>query len=267
MKKVPIYSTKMLSEWYHSDVEFDFTTKASNENLVNLSETEIFTSRYYSHSDGLNFPYKKQLTTHSDIHVRESVASALLSANKKLRNIGLELVVLDGYRDLILQKTIWNYFKKEVSDRNPSLSKSEVIRKTSVYCWNPETWDEMNAATWPVHMTGGSVDVTLRKLSNCEALYMGTIFDESSPLAHTDAYEKILHSVQNESCLTTSEKAALLARRILYNTMSEVGFDSYWGEWWHYDMGTQLSARSKSVKGQQSISFYPVVGAEFYSQK
>lgn len=265
MKKIPVFSPEMISNWYAAEIDFDFSKKASNEALVNLSNTSIFSNRYYAHSDGLNFPYKKQLTKHTDIYVRESVASALLIANQNLKEMNLELVVLDGYRNLPLQECIWNFFRKEISGQNPLMEESEIIEHTSVYCWNPGIWNEIEPLTWPVHMTGGSVDVTLRRLNDKSPLYMGTVFDDSSELAHTDAYEKILQSMQSESSLTTSDKAALEGRRILYNIMVASGFSSYWGEWWHYDIGTQLSARSKFIKGEMPISFYPFIDFDLKS--
>ena len=39
------------------------------------------------------------------------------------------------------------------------------------------------------HSTGGAVDLTICKIRNGEPLYMGSIFDDATELAHTDYFE------------------------------------------------------------------------------
>jgi zinc D-Ala-D-Ala dipeptidase len=66
---------------------------------------------------------------------------------------------------------------------------------------------------------------------------VGSIFDDVSVLAHTDHFE------QYENSQRYSDDEALHNRRILYWTMTEVGFANNPNEWWHFSWGDQMWAK------------------------
>jgi len=250
--KIPEWSPSEINKWKNTTVEFDFNLPEASEPLVDASLYGIEVQKFYSQSDGLNPPYKTQLCRSPIALVRVSVAKALLKANKLLETHGIEIVLLDGYRDLETQVKIWNYFQEMISRDHRNLSDNEIKIKTSTYCWDPTNWEVNNPITWPVHMTGGAVDVTLRRNSTKEHMFMGSMFDDPSDISNTDFFEKI--SIGKS---TLSASIAKENRRLLYHIMSEVGFSNYWAEWWHFDLGTQFWAKSKLLQNHKVKSYYP----------
>ena len=60
---------------------------------------------------------RRTLADGKDIYVRASVLEKLVEVNQNLSKINLQLVVLDGYRDMVLQEELWEYFFKKVFKR------------------------------------------------------------------------------------------------------------------------------------------------------
>lgn len=82
---------------------------------------------------------------------------------------------------------------------------------------------------YPVHTSGGAVDVTLLDYNGKE-INMGTEFDEMVSAAQTDYYENL------------EDEEIKMNRRILYNAMISAGFTNLPSEWWHYDYGNRFWA-------------------------
>jgi D-alanyl-D-alanine dipeptidase len=121
----------------------------------------------------------------------------------------------------------------------PEWSESEVLREVGNY-WAkgaPST-AAIDPLAPPPHATGGVVDLTLRNVRNGEHLFMGSAFDEVSPISHVDHFER----EGQKRTLTMSEELARQNRRILYAVMTEAGFAVNPNEWWHFGYGDKLSA-------------------------
>lgn len=226
----------------YKNVPVDAGDARSNEALVDLNEWGIAGQEYYARTDGFNAPYYRRFTTASEkVFCRRSVAERIDQANKLLSPFRVELFVLSGYRPLVLQKELWTFYieKARASLHNPT--ESMCVAFAGEYCSDPRAFDESDSHTWPTHITGGAVDLTLRIRRTGELLFMGGVFDDPSELSHTAYFEKMnAEHARRKVRLPLSYAAALRNRRMLYWAMNEVGFANYPYEWWHFDWGTQF---------------------------
>jgi D-alanyl-D-alanine dipeptidase len=218
---------------YH-DIPVDLKSSAAAEPLVELRKYGVAAESYYAREDGLNAPYYRQVcATEPQVRCRKTVAEKLQRVNARLKNYGVELFVYDAYRPVACQKALWTYFLNEAK-RQLKTDNAEQLRKfAGKFCSNPSAFDIRNSHTWPTHVTGGAVDLTLRRMGSGELLYMGTVFDEASGASYTNAFE----TDENDSA---SVLEARRNRRLLYWAMRGEGFSNYPYEWWHYDYGTQM---------------------------
>lgn len=197
--------------------------------------------------------YKKEFPqAEPEPRVRLTVARKLQAANLLLKTYGVELYVLDGYRPLALQQALWRHFLEKAKTSSPKKDPESLKRYAARYCSNPENYNVKNSGTWPSHITGGAIDLTLRKI-NSEELEMGGSFDEDSDISHTDYCEHYFCCKQ----FTEHRKN----RRLLYNAMHAQGFENYPFEWWHYDYGNQSWSMNfqpdKNVDGWQTAFYGP----------
>ena len=137
--------------------------------------------------------------------------------------------------ELEAQKALWGHVENDVRNQRPELNDTEVFDEVIKYVSNPHRFERDDPQTWPVHATGGAVDLTLRSLKNGELLDMGSGFDEICAYTPTAAFE-LLHS--DGKC--NSDHPPLRNRRLLYWAMTNSGFANYPQELWHFDRGTQL---------------------------
>jgi D-alanyl-D-alanine dipeptidase len=75
----------------------------------------------------------------------------------------------------------------------------------------------------------------LCRLCDGALLNFGAHFDEMSPVAHTDYFERLFIAGD-----ISSNDERLVNRRLLYWAMRKAGFTNYPYEFWHYDFGNQM---------------------------
>lgn len=214
----------------------------AKEALVPISKFKIAGESFYKRN------YK---TADREARVRLSVAQKLQAANALLKAEGLEVYVLDGYRPLALQKELWQHFLQKAKISSPKKDTAALKQYAARYCSDPENFKISDSKTWPSHITGGAVDLTLRHIGGNQ-LDMGGQFDEDSQISHTAYYETI-------DKLSDRQAAARKYRRLLYNAMHAQGFENYPYEWWHYDFGDQAwaSALQRQYKATAKSSLQP----------
>ncbi len=231
---------------YHH-IPIDSKSKKAHEPLVDAGAFGIASSSYYARGDGLNAPYFRKFDSAlSRVFVREGVARKLAQANKILKPKGVEILLLDGFRPIELQKELWDYFMQQARKSLTNPTEDACVQFAGRFCSDPRPFKKDDWRTWPTHTTGGAVDVTLREIATGKELNMGGTFDDASEVSRTDYYEC------NAVADATSAAEARRNRRLLYGAMTAVGFANYPYEWWHYDYGTQMWVMN-THKNQQAI--------------
>ncbi len=201
------------------------------EALVSLSDFGIAGRNHYAHAR--NPPYFAPAPGAVDgLYLRAGVAARLARVNAALGAEGLALHVWDGWRPRAVQA----YFHDEwtpraLMARRPELTGAALAAEVARYWAAPSASAERPAP----HATGGAVDLTLTWAGG-EPLFMGSIFDDATALAHTDWFE----GPRGDESFSAEEARA--NRRILYWAMARAGFVNHPEEWWHYSWGDQAWA-------------------------
>lgn len=147
-------------------------------------------------------------------------------------------------------RNVW--FADVLRARHPEWDDARVEEEVSNYWALAVRGEEdIDPESPPPHATGGALDLTIRWISR-EPLWMGTIFDDVTARAHTDALE---HSDPGSE-LSFSDEEARMNRRLLYWLMKGAGFANNPTEWWHYSLGDQMWAKLMSAETGEEISAY-----------
>lgn len=250
-RPIPAIDPSLYSSDYRR-TPFDFDDPRSREPLVDIAGFGLAGESYYARDDGWNEPYRRALKSDRRILCREGVARALAAVDRSLAPYGVELFVLDVHRDVGVQSALWDHFMDHARTLMPDAGEEELVSFTRTFVSDPRQFDPEDWRTWPVHSTGGAVDLTLRRRGSGEWLFMGTVFDDASPVSATDHFETLARA--NPSALAASGEAALRNRRLLYHAMRAEGFTNYAYEWWHYDLGTQLWAKLRSHEEGRAVA-------------
>lgn len=218
---------------YHH-IKIDLDGAPDKESLVDLALYKVAVHSVYASTSTEYSPYHKAFAhALASVWLRATPARLLCRVNEILKKYSVELLALDGYRPIALQNDIWNYFIKRGEEVLAHPSQEELVQFAGTYCSDPRSFDPGNWKTWPVHNTGGAIDLTLRSLKDGKTLFMGSSFDQADEISATTFFE-------NASMQSEKEVEARANRRLLYHAMCEVGFVNYPHEWWHFDYGTQM---------------------------
>lgn len=202
-----------------------------HETLVDVKNLGIVGENYYWGPK--NPPYWRRIEgAVPDLKLRDSVAAKLVAVNRRLGEAGLELFLFDAWRPREVQAYFHDvWMPAEIRRRQPGFSGDAVVKEVERY-WAAPTGNDASPAP---HATGAATDLSLRWIGG-ELLYMGSIFDDVTQIAHRDHFEK------GESALAFSHEEARANRRLLHWVMSEEGFAGHPDEWWHFSYGDQLWA-------------------------
>lgn len=230
-KAIPTSSVQTTTNYHSRPVQR--SAREFNEPLVKVSDYGIASEAFYARKDGLNAPYYRAMPgATDDVWCRKTVAEKLAQVNKNLAGYGLELFVLDAWRSIECQQALWRYFVGRAKQLYPRAGEAFWNEYAAKYCSDPRRFKANDERTWTVHVTGGAIDLTLRRKKTGELLFMGAIFDDASNVSSTAYFEP---KPQNESALEARRN-----RRLLYHSMIEAGFTNYPAEWWHFDYGDQM---------------------------
>ena len=221
-------------------VPFDRDDPRFGEPLVDLAQTGRLTEAWYARTDGGNDPYGVPIAgAVRTVAARAGVAARLDAADKLVSAFGARLKVVDAYRSVETQAGLWAFFSDRVARERPDLDPDARKAVVSTFVSDPRRFDPTDATTWPVHSTGGSVDILLVDARTGALLDHGAGFDEPHERSFTDHYERLLSSGE-----IAGEDPRLVNRRILVNAMRAAGFTNYAYEFWHFDYGTQLHVQT-----------------------
>jgi D-alanyl-D-alanine dipeptidase len=167
-------------------------------------------------------------------YVRQTVAEKLLKVSENLPK-GINLVLIEGYRNLKSQQEFWDMKFQKLKQENPSWIDEQIEQQVRLVAAKPSPLAN--------HHCGGAIDVTL-------AYSDGTLLDCGTPYPSeamsADWYKKF-QMLSNE--ITDEQKAN---RKILRFAMETEDFVWYPGEWWHYCWGDRMWA----VYSNQTECFY-----------
>ena len=181
-----------------------------------------------------NPPYWRRIEGATDkLWLRQSVAEKLARVNARAGQAGLELFLFDAWRPKAVQAYFHDaWMPRELQRRNPHLSGAALTEEVERYWAAPSE----NAESPAPHATAAAVDLTLR-WKDGDALWMGSLFDDVTELAHRDRFEQL--DAENFSF---SDLEARANRRLLHWLMVEEGFAGHPDEWWHFSWGDQMWA-------------------------
>jgi len=203
------------------------------EPLADVRTLGIAGENYYF--SGRNPPYWGRIEgAVPGLKLRQSVEAMLVRANARLKPMGLELFVFDAWRPKAVQAYFHDvWMPAELKRRRPDLAGAALTREVETY-WAAPGVDENSPAP---HATGAAVDLTLRWIGG-EPLWMGSIFDDATALAHRDRFESL-----RDDAMSFSDEEARANRRLLHWVMTEEGFAGLPDEWWHFSWGDQMWAK------------------------
>jgi D-alanyl-D-alanine dipeptidase len=193
-------------------------------------------------------------------------AQKVLDSNPSTSN--LQLVLVDGYRRVDVQKSLFDAYRGYVISQHPGISEEESRNMAIKMVSEPPSDLDVLSKFPPPHSTGGSVDVVLvfKDKINTESDYwlenamapFGAKFDEMmNPVYKDERSETSFY--EKKKNLSPEEQKALEFRRILYHTLIKVGFTNYFTEFWHFDFGNQFNALTA---GKESAKFGFAGGVE-----
>jgi zinc D-Ala-D-Ala dipeptidase len=225
----PLESHRAVGKRYR-DLPIDQAAPAFAEKLRRASEFGVGGRNHYAHAR--NPPYYARVEGAIEaLLVRESVGALLGQINSRLKSTGLKLFLYDAWRPRSVQvyfHDVW--MPAQLRARRPALSEAEIASEVNRYWAGPS-----ESALRPApHATGGAVDITL-VWDDGHPLWMGSLFDDATALAHTDHFEAPFE-------MAFSNEEARANRRLLYWLMIEAGFCNHPEEWWHFSYGDQMWA-------------------------
>jgi D-alanyl-D-alanine dipeptidase len=231
-RPLPSLDSIRASQQRYRDLLIDQSAPQHREKLTRAIDYGVDGRNYYAHAR--NPPYYQAAPGAIDaLLVRESVGAKLNMVNARLKPEGLKLFLLDAWRPRAVQAYFHDvWVPRELRRHEPLLSEAELAAAVSRY-WAAPSEGPLRPAP---HATGGAVDITLA-WEDGAPLWMGSLFDDATPLAHTDRFEN------DAGEMSFSNEEARANRRMLYWLMIEAGFTNHPDEWWHYSYGDQMWAK------------------------
>ncbi|MDP9797629.1 D-alanyl-D-alanine dipeptidase [Catenuloplanes nepalensis] len=153
--------------------------------------------------------------------MRSGLLERLVKAQAALPG-GLELLVIEAYRDYDAQLAIFNGYRETLRGRYPEWPDARLHVETTKFVSPVEV---------APHSTGGAVDLTLCDPDGRE-LDMGTVVD-ATPDDSDDACFTAARNISAE---------AVANRRVLGAALDSAGLVNYPTEWWHWSYGERYWA-------------------------
>lgn len=180
--------------------------------LNDIDDSIIVDLKYYS-SENFTGRFVDGYLANKAILTNEA-GIALSNAQKDFNKLGYSLILYDAYRP----QSAVDFFVRWSTNLNDTIFKNLYypdIKKSNLF--------ELGYIAYKSgHSRGSTIDVSLVDITTNKEIDMGTIFDYFGIESHT-FYDN----------LTENQKAN---RLLLYEIMSNNGFQNYSKEWWHYTL-------------------------------
>ena len=200
-----------------AQIKIDRNNSACKEKLVDCHENGLMCKNYYYFSPVLSdFPEAKKYLS-KKVMLRKSVVSDLAAIDEKIKNYGLRLFVLSGYRHINLQEIILK-----------AVSKLKGENFANKMLANPDHHAP--------HATGAAFDIEI--WSEKDKKLLSTKFKKGFGR----------YDLEQLKTLTIEEKAVRESRRLIHNLLStdcilnkKNVFIPHPVEYWHYGRNEKLS--------------------------
>lgn len=182
---------------------------------IHLQDSSIMIDLKYSTTD--NFTHQKLYESLDKAYLHPMAAEKLLKAQHLLKQQypNLSLLVYDAARPLSIQKKMY-----------------ETVKGTPYHAY------VANPALTGLHNYGIAIDLTLCRLDGTP-LDMGTKFDYFGKAAGINQEDEL----RRQGIITSDQ---IENRRLLRQVMTEAGFLTIRGEWWHFNACTLAEAKRKA---------------------
>lgn len=151
------------------------------------------------------------------LYLRKTIIEKLNEAQKKLPK-GLHLTIRDAFRPKDIVWKLYYRYMAILKEREPGISEKEADIKIRNIIAMPDD------LVPPGHSTGGAVDVVLAGDDGVRLLF--------------EVDEKLIsRDLQMVTSFTDLPNEILQNRKILFDTLTGVGFQNYFREYWHYSYG------------------------------
>lgn len=231
----------MFLQYQHIPVCFSYPA-VSQECLQNLqAEAEPVSLIEYPDLKLENVYHEMGLAgTRRQMFVRRSVSSRLQKFREEITGTGYSIFLYDAFRSRLTQIAIFEQMRKKISGLNPDWSDQQIEAETLKYAAHPE-----KSTRYPIspHNSGGAIDLTLAR--DGKAVDMGTDFDDPRELSAVIFFEEKFcpkYNISEQRWLDIRKN-----RRLLFHSLTQLGFTSNRREWWHYDLGDCLWAQEHSI--------------------
>jgi D-alanyl-D-alanine dipeptidase len=213
------------------------------EKLVDIGKLGLLSEDYYSKK----FSNRKELLAKKiiveKVFLRKSHAERLAGVDKYLRERGLLLCVVSGWRHPELQKIIKDDYSKKFGQEAANRLFASIDGKVPA-----------------PHSTGASFDVELRNVLTNKKIDMDVYFNNEKISSLYWAEE-----IFKKGKFNKAEAEKVKNRRILYHVLCSEGvffkkkdiFSAHPGEYWHYGDGDTLSSFLKKEKFIRYGLIYP----------
>lgn len=195
-----------------------------------------------------------KLTDDPTVYLRQGVAELLITARTLLRQADYDLVVLDGWRSVDVQRRLfWIYLKQYtipefnlqerfegagddpdlievVFDELPEITRQTLLAANRRYV----SWPSRDPDRPSPHATGGAVDVWLYR--HGQPVNMGVPFDHMAETAGA------FYHLRWRRPRFAGDRRVSYHRSLLLDAMLQAGFSVYPGEFWHFNWGNQMHA-------------------------
>lgn len=229
--RIPIIEPEVYAGDY-TGIPFDRADPRFDDPLVPLDSFAIAYESHHARTDGGNWPYHAPIAgARKDMWLRRSAAEILARVNTRLAPHGAELFVLDGYRPIECQRGLWDFFVEEGRHAGAAAPEGYALE----HVFDPRPFDVAAPSTWPAHVCGASVDLTLRDRRTHEIFDMGVRFEDICEQSANDYFERQLLAGR-----IAPDDTRLWNRRLIHWAMSAEGFLNDPFVFWHYDWGNQL---------------------------
>lgn len=184
-------------------------------------------------------------------------AQKILDEWKNTKN--LQLVVVDWYRSLSVQRQLFETYKNYLRWKSPGLSDEELNIEAQKMVSIPVIDKWILAKCPPPHSTWWAVDVILVDKSKIDITKDDWL--ESAMIDFWAGFDEMMHSefwdIRSETRFSEwMSEEAKKNRELLYYLLTSIWFSNYHSEWWHYDFGNQFDlARHYDWKESAKFGF------------